>query len=122
MAAGYECIGEDCPKPVNWLVTHMNPPGTLAICDDDFPVIVIPVLAQALGVDPGRLYDVIRKHVDREAKAAAKALEAAEAAEAQAAADHQAEPGHESGPPDVPGLEADPANLTDAEYYGGHSR
>lgn len=82
MAAGYECIGEDCPKPVNWLVTHMSPPGTLAICDDDFPVIVIPVLAQALGVDAGRLYDVIRKHVDKEAKAAAKALEAAAALEA----------------------------------------
>ena len=65
---GYGCAGDDCRNPVNWLLTHMNPPGTLSVCDDHAPVFMIGLLAGVLGVDNARLYDVIRKHVDREAK------------------------------------------------------
>lgn len=92
MSLGYGCAGDDCENPVNWLLTHMSPPGTLSVCDDHAPVFMIGLLAGQLGVDNARLYDAIRKHVDREAKAAAKAAtqaamdeaDAIEAAEAQA--------------------------------------
>lgn len=85
MAAGYGCANEECQRPVNWLITHLNPPLTLSTCDEDSPVFLIPILAAELGVDADKLYDAIRRHVDREAKAAAKATSAAEALEGQGA-------------------------------------
>lgn len=83
MAAGYGCANEECQRPVNWLITHLNPPLTLSTCDEDSPVFLIPILAAELGVDADKLYDAIRRHVDREAKAAAKAASAAEVPEGQ---------------------------------------
>ena len=85
---GYGCAGEDCRNPVNWLLTHMNPPATISVCDDHYPVFAIGMLAAELGVDTGRLYDVIRKHVDREAKRLA--AEAAAEAERFELPDQQA--------------------------------
>lgn len=89
---GYGCAADNCTQPVNWLLTHMRPAGTLSVCDDHAPVFIIGMLAEVLGVEVGPLYDVIRKHIDRQAakaaKAAADAYDTAQAAEAeQAAAD-----------------------------------
>lgn len=91
MAAGYGCANEECQRPVNWLITHLNPPLTLSTCDEDSPVFLIPILAAELGVDADKLYDAIRRHVDKEAKAAAKAAadayDAAQAEDLRAAAE-----------------------------------
>lgn len=73
MSLGYGCPGDNCDRPVAWILTHMDPPGTLSPCEEHYPVFAIGMLATELGVDAGRLYEAIRKHVDREAKAAAKA-------------------------------------------------
>lgn len=73
--SGYQCMSEGCTNPVSWLVTHMNPAGTFSLCADDFPVMVINILAEELGADPERLYDAIKRHVDREAARAAKAVD-----------------------------------------------
>lgn len=96
---GYGCNFCDQPRPVVWLITSLANGETLASCAEDFPVVLILLLADELGVDPGKFYDVVKRFVDREA-----------AREAKAAA--KATP-----PTDEP----DPANMTDAEYYGpGH--
>ncbi|HEV2374679.1 MAG TPA: hypothetical protein VGS19_21270, partial [Streptosporangiaceae bacterium] len=88
MTMGYGCAGDNCEQPVNWLLTHMKPAGTLSVCDDHFPVFAIGMLADFIGVDAGRLYEAIRKHVDREAAKAAKAAaDAYDAAVAQEAAE-----------------------------------
>lgn len=78
----YECaFAEGQPgHPVNWLITRLAPAMTISLCDEDFPVGLVPVLASELGVDPGRLYDTIKRFTDREA--AREAKETAEAAEA----------------------------------------
>lgn len=89
MTMGYGCAADDCTNPVNWLLTHMNPPGTLSVCDDHAPVFTIGLLAGQLGVDNGGLYDVIKRYVDKQAKLQAAAdlgarqAQAAEAAKAR---------------------------------------
>ena len=108
-APGYGCADDECRNPVNWLLTHMKPPGTLSVCDEHFAVFAIGLLAGDLGVDNARLYDVIRKHVDREAAKAAKAAAAEQAAQAQAA---QVNGEQAAGPPDTGLLDA-----VRAEYH-----
>ena len=78
----YECAFGDGQggHPVNWLITRLQPAATISLCGDDFPVGIIPVLASELGVDQARLYDTIKRFVDREQ--AREAKQAAEAAEA----------------------------------------
>lgn len=80
MSTDYGCALGDGTHRVNWLITHLQPPMTISLCDDDFPVGVIPLLAAELGVDPGRLYDSVKRFVDREqarqAKTGHKAAEA----------------------------------------------
>lgn len=73
MAAGYACQFGDDNHPAQWLITHLQPPGTITVCEDDFPMAVIHLLAVQLGADPEKLYDTVKRHVDREAAKAAKA-------------------------------------------------
>lgn len=79
----YECAFGDgtAGHPVNWLITRLQPAATISLCGDDFPVGIIPVLASELGVDQARLYDTIKRFVDRE-----QAREAKQAGKAAAAA------------------------------------
>ena len=91
MTMGYGCTADDCKNQVNWLLTHMKPAATLPVCDEHYPVFAIGMLATELGVDAGRLYEAIKKFVDREAvkaaKAAADAYDAAQAEDLRAAAE-----------------------------------
>lgn len=85
MTTDYGCALGGPDHKVSWLITHLQPAMTISLCDEDFPVGVIPLLASELGVDPGRLYDSVKRFVDREqareAKEHAKAAEAIDAAE-----------------------------------------
>ena len=63
---GYRCALGDESHQVNWLVTRLRPAVTISLCDDDFPVGLIPLLAAELGVDQARLYDTIKRFTDRE--------------------------------------------------------
>ena len=85
-AYGCQLQGEGESHQVSWLITHLNPPGTISLCDDDFAIGIIHLLATDLGADPERLYDTIKRFTDRE-----KARQDKEAA--RAAADG-------TGPPD----------------------
>lgn len=80
MTTDYGCALGGPDHKVNWLITHLQPAMTISLCDEDFPVGVIPMLASELGVDPGRLYDSVKRFVDREQ--AREAREAGKAAEA----------------------------------------
>lgn len=66
MSTDYGCALGGPDHKVNWLITHLQPAMTISLCDEDFPVGVIPLLASELGVDPGRLYDSVKRFVDRE--------------------------------------------------------
>lgn len=96
MSTDYGCAFGDASHQVNWLLTHLNPALTVSVCDDDFPLAVIPLLASALGVDQGRLYESVKRFVDRE-----QAREAREATKAAAAAVDGAPAGPDE-PPDDP--------------------
>lgn len=77
MTTGYGCAREECANKVNWIITRISPPGTISACDEDMPMFIIPLLAGELGVDPGRLYDSVKRFTDREAARLAKAAAAA---------------------------------------------
>lgn len=79
MAAGYECMAEGEPHAANWLLSSLDPYAMFTACSQDFPLMIIPVLAANLETDPDRLYDAIRKHLDGETRRAAKAAKSAEA-------------------------------------------
>ena len=93
MTTDYGCALGGPDHKVNWLITHLQPAMTISLCDEDFPLGVIPLLASELGVDPGRLYDSVKRFVDREQ--AREAREQAAAAEVidQAERDSMADPG-----------------------------
>lgn len=76
MAAGYACMGDGDPHGARWLLTSLDPPATFTSCDEHFPVMMLPVLAANLDTDPDRLYDVVKRHLDREIAKAAKAARA----------------------------------------------
>ena len=96
MSTDYGCAFGDASHQVNWLLTHLNPALTVSVCDDDFPLAVIPLLASALGVDQGRLYESVKRFVDREqareARQHAAAAEAIDQAERDSMADDPADP------------------------------
>lgn len=77
MAAGYACMAEGEPHAARWLFTSLDPPATITACDDDLALLLIPVLAANLEIDQTRLYDAIKRHVDRETAKAAKAVKLA---------------------------------------------
>lgn len=66
MADGYGCDGCDNERPVQWLLTNLAAGATLSVCGEDFPVMMVPLLAGIWEVDAGRLYEHIRKWVERE--------------------------------------------------------
>ena len=72
MGYGLPCDRDECKGDANWMITSLEPPFTTNTCDDDFPVFVIYLLAQSLGVDGPKLYDHIQKFVDRQVAAEAK--------------------------------------------------
>lgn len=78
-ATGYGCALGDDSHQVNWLITRIRPAVTISLCDEDFPVGIIPVLASELGVDGGRLYDTIKRFIDREQAREQKEHDQAEA-------------------------------------------
>lgn len=106
----YECAFGDGTggHPVNWLITRLQPAATISLCGDDFPVGIIPVLASELGVDQARLYDMIKRFVDREqAREAKQAAEAQAEASAAAAGDGQPDHDYEDGNTDYGREDAD---------------
>lgn len=80
MAGGYGCeFCEGARNPV-WLVTNLANGATFSVCDEDAPVMMIPLLAGMLGADGPKLYEAIKREIDRQARAADK--EVAEATKA----------------------------------------
>jgi hypothetical protein len=119
-ATGWGCEFGDCALTPTHLITTITNGATVALCDDHYGPGLIPLLASELGVDPGDFYANVERYLKRQAAKADKDLADAQAATAvkgskapvaspdgDQAGDHQAD------------METDPANLTDAEYYGG---
>jgi hypothetical protein len=73
----YQCQFHDGIAEASVLLTTLANGQTMASCTEDAPVMLVGALAQALGVDTGRLWDVIRRHAARETKASASAPPAA---------------------------------------------
>lgn len=94
--AGFTCEFCQGQHPVRYLFTSLANGETLVMCEDDTPVALIPLLAGHLGVDTGRLYDTVKRFVDREAKAEAKRTE-----------DTAAVPEAAAGDPELQGLDDD---------------
>lgn len=69
MSSGYicdSCNGEH--GPVVQLITSLANGRVAACCEADLPVSYIAGLASILDLDAGKLYEVVRKYADREAK------------------------------------------------------
>lgn len=72
--AGYVCLLCDGERgEVISITTSLQTGQTVALCAADFPTGMIGGLATELGVDPQKLYDHIKRFVDREAAKAEKA-------------------------------------------------
>lgn len=92
------CDWGDTPHARNHIITTLQPPSTIELCDQDYAPGLIPLLAANLGVDPQALYTVIEKFLAREARKADKELadvQAAAAAE-DSQQDDPTEGGHET--------------------------
>lgn len=94
MTTDYGCALGGPDHKVNWLITHLQPAMTISLCDEDFPLGVIPLLASELGVDPGRLYDSVKRFVDREQARAERDARTEAERDAKAAGTEPADPGH----------------------------
>lgn len=77
--AGYLCELGDTDHDAQYILTSLVNGQTTAFCSEDAPIALIGALAVELGVAPQGLYDAVKRHVDKEAAAAAKAAEAAKA-------------------------------------------
>lgn len=73
---GYGCSFDECQRPVTWLITNLSNGAVISLCDEDLSVGLVPVMAANLGVDPGKLYEQVKRLVDREAAKAARAAAA----------------------------------------------
>lgn len=82
MADGLCDWGEETPHARNHILTTLNPPATVELCDDHYGPGLIPLLAAELGVDPGPFYTNIERYLARESKKADRVLADAQAAEA----------------------------------------
>ncbi len=85
--SGYGCVFGDCMTTPNHLLTTLNPPSTVSLCDEHYAPGLIPLLAAELGVDPGKFYGSVERFLAREAKEAARAVAGAQAAEAAKGSD-----------------------------------
>lgn len=77
------CDFDDPAHGRNWILTRLNPPVTVELCDEHLAPGMIGLLAADLGVEYADLYTAIEKFLAREAKKAEKDLAAAQAAEAE---------------------------------------
>lgn len=102
-AYGCQLQGDGESHQVAWLITHLNPAGTISLCDDDFAIGVIHLLATDLGADPERLYDTIKRFTDREQARQAKEADKAASNAADAAGPLDPEP-----PDETPGIPPQP--------------
>ncbi len=66
--AGYICELDDQQRPAVFLQTNLVSGATIAVCAECVPVALIGALSSELGVDGDRLYDAVRRFVDRESK------------------------------------------------------
>ncbi len=89
---GYECILGDEPHAASWLQTNLDTGATVSVCSEHFPVALIGGLASELGVEADRLYDAVKRFVDREAKRQADEDQAAAVAAGQDSEAAGAEP------------------------------
>lgn len=72
--SGYVCLLCDGDRgEVISITTSLQTGQTVALCAADFPVGMIGGLATELGVDPSKLYEHIKRWVDREAAKQVKA-------------------------------------------------
>lgn len=70
MASGIQCqFCESAPASV--LMTWLSNGASVMSCDDDLAPALINVLATDLGVEPGKLYETVKRFVDRAVKAEA---------------------------------------------------
>lgn len=69
----YTCFScEDDRAAVVQIFTSLENGHTVAACEDCLPIAFIGGLATTLGVDAGKLFDVVKRFADRQAKEAAK--------------------------------------------------
>lgn len=102
-APGYGCEYCGGEHPVNWLITHLNPAMTVSVCDEDFPVAMLPIIAGELGVDPGEFYQMVSEWVNARAEAEAAEQAAADEAIEQAELDELAAAEAAQDPTSAPG-------------------
>jgi len=118
-ATGFGCEFGDCPLAPVHLITNISNGATVSLCDDHYAPGLIPLLAAALGVDPGDFYAQVERYLKAQAKKADKALADAQAATAvKGSKDPAASPDGGQADDHQADDDTDPANLTDAEYYG----
>ncbi|HEV2222422.1 MAG TPA: hypothetical protein VGV89_06885 [Thermoplasmata archaeon] len=82
MADGLCDWDDGTPHPRNHILTTLNPPATVELCDDHYGPGMIPLVAAELGLNPGDFYANVERYAKREQAKADKALAAAEQAEA----------------------------------------
>lgn len=70
------------PHARNHIITTLNPPASVELCDEHYGPGLIPLLAAELGLEPGPFYAHVEKYTKREAAKADRALSDAQAAEA----------------------------------------
>lgn len=71
----YTCDPCEGANPVTVLMTSLRDGTTDASCAQDMPIMLLGQLALWAEVDPNRLYEHVRKFIDKEHAAAAKAAE-----------------------------------------------
>lgn len=81
MADG-QCDWGETPHPRNHIITTLNPPASVELCDEHYGPGLIPLLAAELGLEPGEFYAQVERIIKREAGKAERALADAQAAEA----------------------------------------
>jgi hypothetical protein len=79
-ATGFGCEFGDCPLAPVHLITNITNGATVSLCDDHYAPGLIPLLAAALGVDPGDFYATVERYLKRQAVKADKDLADAQAA------------------------------------------
>lgn len=80
--AGYGCVFGDCTSQIRYMITDMSAGSTVTLCDEHYAPGMIPLLAAALGVDPGDFYANVERYLKAQARKAEKELADAQAATA----------------------------------------
>jgi hypothetical protein len=81
------CDYDRPPHPRNWILTRLDPPQTIELCDDHLAIGLVYLTAADLGIDADAFYAAVEKIVKREAAKADKALADAQALPADPAPD-----------------------------------